>query len=92
MSTEIWVAIITSGLSFLGVVITVYLGNKRSEKSVKEQTDLTLYRIDQLEQKVNKHNNLIERMFKVEERLEVDEEKIKVANHRIDDLENKRGK
>lgn len=92
MSAEIWVAIITSGLSFLGVVVTVYCGSKRNEKSVKQQTDLTLYRIDQLEQKVNKHNNLIERMFKVEERLEVDEEKIKVANHRIEDLEKKRSK
>lgn len=92
MSAEIIVAIITSGLSFLGVVVTVYWGNKRSEKSVKEQTGLTLYRIDQLEQKVNKHNNLIERMFKVEERLEVDEEKIKVANHRIEGLEKKRSK
>ena len=87
MSGEIWVAIITSCLSLLGVVITVYYGNKRNEESVKEQTNLTLYRINQLETKVNMHNNLIERMFKVEERLEVDEEKIRVANHRIQDLE-----
>lgn len=48
---------------------------------------LTIYRIDQLEKKVNKHNNLIERVYKIEEHEAVIDEQIKVANHRIDDLE-----
>jgi hypothetical protein len=42
-----------------------------------------------LEKKQDKHNSLIERMFKVEKRLDVDEERIRVANHRIKDLEDK---
>lgn len=50
---------------------------------------LSNYRIEQLEKKVDKHNNIIERTFKLEERSELLEEKIKVANHRIDDLEEK---
>lgn len=50
---------------------------------------LTQYRIQQLEKKVEMHNNLIERMYKAEEELKVQGEKIKVANHRIDDLERK---
>ena len=50
---------------------------------------LTGYRIDRLEEQVKKHNNVIERMFKIEERTSVVEEQIKVANHRIEDLENK---
>ena len=50
---------------------------------------LTGYRIDRLEEQVKKHNNVIERMFKIEERTAVVEEQIKVANHRIEDLENK---
>lgn len=87
MSGEIWVAIITGFCSVIGVVITVVWGNKKSAKTAEKQTELTLYRIDQLEQKVNKHNNLIERTYKIEQRLEVDEEKIKVANNRIKDLE-----
>ena len=74
MTTEIIVSLIT----LIGTLVTVWGGNK-----------LTAYRIEQLAQKVNKHNNLIERTFKIEERLTIDEEKIKVANHRIDDLENK---
>lgn len=72
MSTEIAVSVIT----LIGTILTVYGGNK-----------LTAYRIEQLEKRVNKHNNLIERTFKIEERLTVDEEQLKVANHRIDDLE-----
>lgn len=50
---------------------------------------LTNYRIEQLEKKVDKHNNLIERMFKAEENISILDEKIKAANHRIDDLEEK---
>ncbi len=48
---------------------------------------LSNYRIEQLEKKVDKHNNLIERMFKAEENINILDEKIKVANHRINDLE-----
>lgn len=76
MSGEFWAAVATGFFSVLGVIITVSRGNK-----------LTVYRINQLEEKVNKHNNLIERMYDVEGRLDVDEEKINVANKRIKDLE-----
>lgn len=48
---------------------------------------LTQYRLEQLEKKVQAHNNLIDRTYRLEERTELQEEKIKVANHRIDDLE-----
>ena len=52
---------------------------------------LTNYRLEQLEKKVQAHNNLVERMYHVEERTELQEEKIKVVNHRIEDLEAKVG-
>lgn len=50
---------------------------------------LTAYRLEQLEIKVNKHNNLIERTYKLEQQQTLTDEKIRVANHRIDDLERK---
>ena len=50
---------------------------------------LTNYRIEQLELKVGKHNNLIERMYKVEEKNSLNAEQIKAVNQRIDDLEKK---
>lgn len=52
-------------------------------------TKLSNYRIEQLEKKVDKHNHLIERMYSVEEDVRLLDEKVKVANHRIDDLEKK---
>ena len=78
MSTEIIVAI----LSLIGTAVGSLAGILTANK-------LMTYRIEQLEKKVEKHNNLIERTFKVEEGVALLDEKIKVANHRIDDLENK---
>ena len=48
---------------------------------------LTQYRLEQLERKVEVHNQVIDRVYKLEERTELQEENIKVANHRIEDLE-----
>ena len=50
---------------------------------------LTNYRLQQLEDKVEKHNSIIERVFNLEKQEAVIEEEIKVANHRIGDLERK---
>ena len=76
MISEIAVAI----CSLIGTVIGSIAGILASNK-------LTIYRIEQLEKKVDKHNSMIERMFDAESRLDVAEERIKVANHRLDDLE-----
>ena len=78
MSEAILVAVITGGLALAGTC----LSNSKSAA-------LIAYRIEQLEIKVNRHNNVIERTYKLEERTELQEEKIKVANHRIEDLERK---
>lgn len=43
-------------------------------------TQLVKYRIEQLEKKVEKHNSIVEKTY-------ILEEKVKVANHRIEDLE-----
>lgn len=48
---------------------------------------LTNYRIEQLEKKVEKHNSVIERVYQLERHEAVIDEEIKVANHRIEDLE-----
>lgn len=48
---------------------------------------LTNYRIEQLEKKVDKHNGVVERVYILEKNEAVIEEEIKVANHRIEDLE-----
>lgn len=70
------VALIGLGGSAVGSVIGILTSAK-----------LTNYRLEQLEKRVQAHNNLIERTYKLEERAQLQEEKIKVANHRIEDLE-----
>ena len=45
------------------------------------------YRLIELEKKQDKHNDVIKRMFIAEKNIEVQEEQIKVANHRIHDIE-----
>lgn len=50
-------------------------------------TKLSNYRIEQLEKKVDKHNNLIERVYELEQKDAITAQKIKVSDHRIDDLE-----
>lgn len=73
--------IIIAVLSLLGTLGGSYFANKRSSA-------LIAYRLEELEKKVDKHNSVVERTYGLEEAQAVLEEKIKVANHRIEDLEN----
>lgn len=68
-----WTSIIVALIAFFGSALGTFSGYK-----------LMSYRIEQLEKKVEKHNNFAER-------LPVLEEKMKSAGHRIDDLERKVG-
>lgn len=63
MSAEIWVAIITAVGALTGVIITTVWGNKKNAQRSKEQTDVTLYRIKQLEEKQEKYNCLQKRVL-----------------------------
>ena len=67
-------------LGLAGTLAGSYLANRKS-------TALIVYRLEQLEQKVSKHNKLVERTYALEEAVALAEERQKVANHRIDDLE-----
>lgn len=50
---------------------------------------LTTYRLEQLEKKVEKHNGVIERTYRIEQNMAVLENRERVSEHRIDDLEKK---
>ena len=76
--------IIVAFLSLLGTLAGSYFASRKS-------TALIAYRLEQLEEKVNKHNQVVERTFRLEDNDKLMEEKIKVANHRIEDLEKKVG-
>ena len=72
--------IIVAVISLLGTLVGAYLANRKSAA-------LLDYRLEQLERKVDKHNTVIERTYALEKRADVTDEKIKVANNRIKDLE-----
>ena len=73
-------AIIVALLSFAGTLLGAYIANRKSAAIME-------YRLQQLEKKVDKHNTVIERTYALEKRADVMDEKIKVANNRIADLE-----
>ena len=75
-------SIIVALLSLCGTLGGSFFAQRKSSA-------LIAYRLQELEKKVQAHNNLVERTYHLEERMEVHEEKIKVANHRIEDLERK---
>lgn len=83
---EIWIPVIVALISAAGSFLGVYFSNR---KTAKDSAALINYRIDQLEAKVDRHNNVIERTYKLEEHTAVLDEKLKVANNRITDLERK---
>ena len=68
--------VIVAIIAFFGTMVGTGGGIVVSSK-------LTNYRLEQLEKKVDKHNSVIERTY-------ILEEKMKVANHRIEDLEKAR--
>ncbi len=76
MSETIIVALLSLAGTLAGSLLGILAANK-----------LVVYRIEQLEKKVEKHNQVVERVYNLERSEAVIEEEIKVANHRIDDLE-----
>ena len=80
-------ACISAGVTLLVCMINNHSQQKRTEKQNNETTALIDYRLNELTERVEKHNSVIERTYRLEKAVEVDEEKIRVANHRIGDLE-----
>ena len=77
-----WTAVIVGILSLIGTaggsIVSVITANR-----------LTNYKIEELRKEVEKHNKVVERVFTLENGAAVMDEEIKVANHRIEDLERK---
>ena len=79
MSTAV-ATIIGAAIGAVASIIVCVINNNK-------QNALMFYRLEQLEKKVEKHNNVVERTYRLEEQTSLQEEKIKVANNRIRDLE-----
>ncbi len=88
------VQVITGIISGVIAVVVCLINNMfmKAETDKKHEANIMLisYRLEQLEKKVDIHNNVVERVFQLEKRADVTDEQIRVANHRIQDLEESR--
>ena len=75
-------AVISGGSAAIASIVVASIQHRKTVAILE-------YRLQELEKKVDKHNNLVERTYELEKRTDVQEEIIRVANHRIDDLEKK---
>lgn len=98
MTEAIITALITGGLSLIGVVITVAVSNKGllarldkqselSDEKIRGEIKVLRTELTDLRADVSRHNSIVERTYDLEKRMGVAEERQKTANHRIDDLE-----
>ncbi len=76
MNTELLIALLSLAGTLLGSLFGILAANR-----------LTNYRLGQLEEKVNKHNNVIERLFHLEQDVAVLDNRQRVSEHRLRDLE-----
>lgn len=84
MSEAIIVAIITGGLSLIGVIVSNIFTAQSMDAKLDKQQAVTETKLEELTREVRAHNNFAQR-------IPVLEEQIKVANHRIEDLEKEKG-
>ena len=77
---SIVVALISGGLSLIGVILSNAAAARRTEQKIETAQAVTDTKLDELTREVRAHNNFAQRV-------PVLEEQIKVANHRLADLE-----
>ncbi len=80
MTEAIITSLITGGLALIGVVVTCQSTARKNEEAMRVAQAVTDTKIEELTREVREHNNFARRMPVVEEQ-------IRVANHRISDLE-----
>lgn len=80
MSEAVLTALITGGLSVVGVVITNLAANRKMQYEIKQNQAVTETKIEELTREVREHNNFAHRV-------PILETKVKVADHRLDDIE-----
>lgn len=88
MSDTVLVGLISAASMLLVCLINNFFQSRKVIAEISKGNELQAYRITELDKKVEKHNQVIERVFQLEKQDEVEREQIKVINHRIDDLEN----
>ena len=76
--------IIAAGIGGVVTLVVCIINNHYQQQQTR---NLIEYKLNELTKRVDKHNNVIERVYRLEQHEAVIDEQIKVANHRITDLE-----
>lgn len=88
MSEAVLAAILSGGIALIGTILTVVINSTVTGREMNAKLDkaqaVTQTRLDELTREVREHNNFAQRMPVLEER-------VKVINHRLEDLEKKEG-
>ena len=79
MTEALAVAIVTGGISLFGTLVGTWASQKKT-------TALILYRIEQLEKKVEAHNHVIERTYELEKRTDLQELRLDETEKRLDSI------
>lgn len=91
MSETVIAALIAGGVTLIVCIVNNIFQQKRvTDKIAQQQSQATAVlelKLDHLTREVEKHNSLVERTYHLEQEAVLQGEKIKVANHRIEDLE-----
>lgn len=75
--------------SCISAAVTLLVCVISNHSQAEKTRNLMEYKLEELTKRVDKHNNVVERTYSLEQKMVVQEEQIKVANHRIEDLERK---
>lgn len=76
--------IIAAGIGGVVTLIVCIVNNHYQSNATRKMIE---YKLDELTKRVDKHNNVVERTYALEQKVAVIDEKMKVANHRIKDAE-----
>lgn len=87
MDATIISALIAAGAAIVVCMVNNFYQQEETRKKHDETITLINYKLEQLEKKVDIHNNAVERLYEVERQLGIDEEKIKSCKRRIEELE-----
>lgn len=76
--------IIAAGIGGVVTLVVCIVNNHYQSNATRKMIE---YKLDELTKRVDKHNNVIERTYALEQKVAVIDEQMKVANHRIKDAE-----
>jgi hypothetical protein len=76
--------IIAAGIGGVVTLVVCIVNNHYQSNATRKMIE---YKLDELTKRVDKHNNVVERTYALEQKVAVIDEQMKVANHRIKDAE-----